>query len=98
MRLTESLKKEILTSAKVSFGDVPIYLFGSRTDDSKKGGDIDLAIQVTEKRTEFNQRKLRFLTDLEKRGIDYPFDIVQYNNDTAAILKKEIEKSRILLS
>jgi hypothetical protein len=29
-------------------GETRIFLFGSRTDDSKKGGDIDLYIQLNE--------------------------------------------------
>ena len=36
--------------AKEYFGNnIKIYLFGSRVDDSKKGGDIDLFIETTEK-------------------------------------------------
>ncbi len=47
MRLT---KKQLLSIKEpfkecFSFGD-KLFLFGSRTDDSKKGGDIDLYIET----------------------------------------------------
>jgi len=44
MRLTAKEKKSIKkTIAKVD-AQAKVYLFGSRVDDSKKGGDIDLFI------------------------------------------------------
>ena len=47
MRLTEAQVKTIQDNFSVSFmeGD-KIWLFGSRVDDSKKGGDIDLYIET----------------------------------------------------
>ncbi|MDR0869609.1 MAG: nucleotidyltransferase domain-containing protein [Planctomycetaceae bacterium] len=44
MRITE-YEKQVIVEAVASFDtDAPVYLFGSRADDTKKGGDIDIAI------------------------------------------------------
>ena len=40
MRLSGRIVKTIKKSIKESFGDVDAYLFGSRVDDMKAGGDI----------------------------------------------------------
>jgi len=45
MRLSDSIQKLIVDGIRKSFGDTEIYLFGSRTDESKKGGDIDILLQ-----------------------------------------------------
>jgi predicted nucleotidyltransferase len=44
MRITEHEKKVIIEAAATFDPDARVWLFGSRTDDSKKGGDIDIAI------------------------------------------------------
>jgi len=44
MRITEHEKNTIVEAVKNIDTDAKIWLFGSRTDDSKKGGDIDIAI------------------------------------------------------
>lgn len=44
MRLSKNQKKVILEASESSFGDANIILFGSRVDDSKRGGDFDLPI------------------------------------------------------
>ena len=50
MRLQSKEIQTILRVAKDIYGDgVKVYLFGSRLDDKKRGGDIDLLIR-TEKR------------------------------------------------
>lgn len=46
MRLSEYQKRVIKEEASNSFGEeVAVYLFGSRVDDSKRGGDIDLFLE-----------------------------------------------------
>ena len=46
MRISDYQRKIILESAKKLFGDdVQVRLFGSRVDDAKKGGDIDLYVE-----------------------------------------------------
>ncbi len=48
MRLSQR-EKEAIVSVIISFDrDAKIILFGSRADDAKKGGDIDLAV-ISEK-------------------------------------------------
>lgn len=44
MRITEGQKNAIIDAVKTADPDAKIWLFGSRTDDSKKGGDIDIAV------------------------------------------------------
>ena len=49
MRLTEHEIKMIKKAFKESFHDGKIYLFGSRVDNTKRGGDIDLYIKPNNK-------------------------------------------------
>lgn len=96
MRLSNRLCQIIKSSINESFGDVNIYLFGSRTDDSKFGGDIDIAIETNISRDEFRKNKIKFLSSLVKKDFDLKIDIVKYYKDQS-LLSKEIEKNKILL-
>jgi predicted nucleotidyltransferase len=47
LRLTRQQVKCLIEATHDSFGDTAeIWLFGSRVDDNKKGGDIDLYIET----------------------------------------------------
>jgi len=59
MRLTEFEKKEIKHAVEKNFGtEIDVYLFGSRIDDSLKGGDIDLYIETDLYGAEVQKRKV----------------------------------------
>ncbi len=45
MRITETEKKVIVSAILEHDKYAQIFLFGSRTDDTKKGGDIDVLVQ-----------------------------------------------------
>ena len=44
MRLKDFEKIAIVSTVKCLDNDASVYLFGSRVDDTKKGGDIDLLV------------------------------------------------------
>ena len=44
MRISEYEKTAIVDAVKNADPDAKVWLFGSRTNDSKKGGDIDIAV------------------------------------------------------
>jgi predicted nucleotidyltransferase len=44
LRITETEKNAILTAVRIADAEARIWIFGSRADDAKKGGDIDIAI------------------------------------------------------
>ncbi|WP_295885820.1 nucleotidyltransferase domain-containing protein [uncultured Thiohalocapsa sp.] len=47
MRLDPATIAPVLQAVRESFGDTAqVWLFGSRTDDAKRGGDIDLYIET----------------------------------------------------
>lgn len=97
MRLSQRIIKILQETIEKSFGNATIYLFGSRTDDSKKGGDIDLAIDTKISKQEFRKKKSLFLAMLMKIDFDYGIDIVNFNTDNE-LLRNEIKKNHIQIS
>jgi len=83
MRLSENEINTIRILARNIFGQQTIVrLFGSRIDDSKKGGDIDLCLQIGE---EFPTRtlmlkKAEFLTKLEQCIGEQKIDLLVQTN------------------
>lgn len=97
MRLSEGMIKKLKLALYQSFGHVPVYLFGSRTSDQKRGGDIDLAIDVQLPSADFTQKKIKFKTILAYMGFDeVKVDIVPYHPHNT-LLAKEISATAIPL-
>ena len=97
MRLPESLHAAILRATQKSFGDVKIYLFGSRVFDNKIGGDIDLAVDVETSHDEFRMKKARFLASLMREEYDLNFDVVPYQHKDP-LFRSEIQNHAIDLT
>jgi predicted nucleotidyltransferase len=96
MRLSKKIVDILQDNIKKSFGEVNIYLFGSRTDDTKKGGDIDIAIDTNLSREDFRKKKSLFLANLIRLDFDYDIDVVNYNTNDE-LLYNEIRQNNIKL-
>ncbi|NYZ12422.1 nucleotidyltransferase domain-containing protein [Azospirillum sp. RWY-5-1] len=75
MRLTPDEQDAIRRTAAAVFGaDAVVRLFGSRVDDARRGGDIDLHIETAAGRATFDN-EARFLHALEgeigERRVDF---------------------------
>lgn len=74
MRITEEEKLVFVETVKTLDPEAKVFLFGSRTDDNKKGGDIDLLVQSNI----LNENKsylirADFFKYMEERKIDLVF-------------------------
>ncbi len=82
MRLTQKEQEKIVTTLQQIYPGCEIYLFGSRVDDTKKGGDIDLF--VIPKTKSFFEQKLTALYRL-KQALLKPVDLVVSSNPSRSI-------------
>ena len=97
MRLSDRIQKLIVDGIRKSFGDTEIYLFGSRTDESKKGGDIDIALALDINKNEFRRKKIQFKKYLFQKGYDLKIDLLQWNKNIDVLLQDEIKKNHLRL-
>ena len=96
MRLRAGYREAIMNSVCSVFGnDATVSVFGSRIDDSKKGGDIDLYIKVIQSDNLF-EKKIKFLAKLKRLVGNQRIDIV-FNVDSSRLIEKEAEKWAITL-
>lgn len=94
MRLDKNDTNIILSTVESIFGNVKVYLFGSRLDEQKKGGDIDLFI-VSEEKSNLFEKKIKVISKLE-RTLHKPIDIVLHKNFEREIEKEILKKSLLL--
>lgn len=100
MRLSN---KEIAAIKEVTrgvFGDnATISLFGSRTDNNIKGGDIDLFIQCNSQisREELYRLKIKFLVQLKKIIGDQKIDVLINGGQLSKSLLEAVQKEEVRL-
>ncbi len=92
MRLGRKEVKDIVKTFKEVFDDGTIYLFGSRTDDKKKGGDIDLYLCPNKKYDDLQKKKIEFLLKLEKLLGEQKIDVVFEQDPKRLIEELAIDK------
>ena len=95
MRLTAEEIKHIKQQVHHVFGDGSrVFLFGSRTDEAKKGGDIDLFIEPQHV-SNASEQKITLLTKLQTVLGDQKIDIV-LAKDKKRLVEQEARKKGVL--
>ena len=98
MRLTNHEIISIKESFHQVFGSGKIYLFGSRVDDSLKGGDIDLFIEldITPTVKETLDKISKFKINLYDKIGEQKIDLIISKDKTRLIEKEALSKGVLL--
>jgi len=93
MRLKKEEVRVLKETLKNLSNNAKIYLFGSRVDDDKRGGDIDLLI-ISKDFTKKHLRKLRveFFKKFGEQKLDIIVDDGQMRDPFVAIIYKKAIK------
>ena len=96
MRLNSKEIQSIVRIAKEIYGeDVSVYLFGSRTDDTKRGGDIDLLIRTESPKKGILDR-IRMKARLKQTLGDQKIDIICDYENSAVTVEAQTTGIRLL--
>lgn len=83
MRLTEEQANAIVHAVRRRFGsEAAVYLFGSRTDNEKRGGDIDLLVETDLEPEAAFRAKIDAVTDIQLAIGERKIDLVTTRRDT----------------
>jgi predicted nucleotidyltransferase len=96
MRLSEHERGVIREAAAEVFGpDVRVMLFGSRVDDSRRGGDIDLFVEPSDP-ADIMTKKIRLAAQLQMRLGEQKIDIV-VASDSSRPIEQEARRTGVVL-
>lgn len=84
MRLTPRDREIIRNTTREVFGPgASVRLFGSRTHDSLRGGDIDLLVELARPQSDARRKALTLVARLQMRLGDQPIDVLVIDPGTA---------------
>ena len=96
MRLQKKEIQTILQVARNIYGEkVKVYLFGSRLDDTKRGGDIDLLIRTDEEKKGVLAR-IRMIAQLKFLLGDQKIDIIG-DHEESIVAQEALQKGILLV-
>lgn len=96
MRLSEHERHIIREATAEVFGPgTQVMLFGSRVDDAKRGGDIDLFVEASNS-TDIMMKKIRLAAQLQMRLGEQKIDIV-VASDSSRRIEQEAHRTGVVL-
>jgi predicted nucleotidyltransferase len=88
MRISDDEKKDIVNAINEVDSEASIWLFGSRTDDTKKGGDIDIAVLSKKIRV---MEKIRIKRSICNKIGEQKIDLLVSEHGNEAFFKSAVE-------
>ncbi|MCK5523971.1 MAG: hypothetical protein KAI83_12635 [Thiomargarita sp.] len=98
MRLSQNQISAILKAKESFFPHSKIYLFGSRINDSRCGGDIDLYILSEKRVLDGVKKRIDFLVMLKSLIGDQKIDVILADQSQNRLIDKIVKKEGILLT
>lgn len=96
MRLSDQERRIIRNAAAEIFGpDARVILFGSRVDDARRGGDIDLFVETPDT-ADILAKKMRFAVQLQMRLGEQKIDIV-VATDPSRLIEQEARRTGVAI-
>ena len=96
MRLDQRTRDEIREAAKRFFG-ADVFLFGSRADDTRRGGDIDLYIESALSPEEAMRARMAMLAHLYRRIGERRIDLVLNTGQSDAAIFRAAKREGLKL-
>ena len=98
MRLTPFQRQGILELSRKHFGSQSAaFLFGSRTNDELRGGDIDLLIESDSNRQVEYSKRLAFRSELKCQIGDQKIDVIFAMPDDERPIVREARREMVRL-
>ncbi len=92
MRLTHAQIDAIQSTAQAVLGqDAQVWLYGSRLDDHRKGGDVDLLIEISQKVSIMRRAKIKYQVEA---ALQLPVDILMVQTGQTASAFETIARAR----
>jgi uncharacterized protein len=101
MRLTEYQRTAIVEAIREYFGrQVRVMLFGSRVDDTVRGGDIDLLVETDEMAADSERAvwaKLKAISEIQRRIGDRKIDLVVSSGKSTSEVVRQARSTGVAL-
>ncbi len=95
MRLSATLQQCILQATRQNFGeDAKVWLFGSRVDDTRRGGDVDLYVETTHRNNLMAELQCKIAIE---ESLDLHVDLVVNDPGKDKPIYKIAKKQGVLL-
>lgn len=99
VRISDEQRRIVIETVHQVFGEAArVGLFGSRTDDAKRGGDIDLLVELPCVEPDQRKKSLTCVAMLQSKLGDQPIDVVVTDPSTLRdAFRREAERTAIWL-
>ena len=94
MRLTKNEVTLIKKAFYETFGSGKVFLFGSRVDDTKRGGNIDLYLVPEIEFEDKRKKKISFLIKLDEYLGEQKIDVIMAKNRSRLIEQEALRYGR----